>query len=75
MLVQDTSGAKAELSQQALPLSLREGDVIRVRRTTDGEPDWPSAIVDPELRRQRLQDALAAIERLKRRDPGGDVDL
>ena len=52
-----------------------EGDVLRVRSTPDGRPDWSSATVDPVLREERLRDAEARLARLRRRDPGGDISL
>jgi hypothetical protein len=75
VLVHDDSGAKIELSRRSLPRAIREGDVLRVLMTERGEPDWPKAVIDPELRRERLRNAQDGIERLKRRDPGGNVQL
>ena len=53
---------------------LRAGAVLRVPEA-DGRPLWEAARLDEELRRARIQEAEAALERLRRRDPGGDIVL
>lgn len=75
VLVDDETRARLEVATAELPFVVREGDVLRVPPTTQGELDWESATADEELKRKRLEDALRRLDRLKRRDPGGDVTL
>ena len=75
VLVDDETRARLEVATAELPFVVREGDVLRVPLATQGELDWESATADEELKRKRLEDALRRLDRLKRRDPGGDVTL
>ena len=78
VLVADDDERQVEMPLAQLPAgvraSLRAGAVLRVPET-DEVPDWEAAKVDEELRRARLQEAEAALDRLRRRDPGGDIVL
>jgi hypothetical protein len=74
-LVEDEGDATRDAPRRDLPQGTREGDVLRVPDDASGEPDWRAAAVDDSLRRERLEEARAALERLRRRDPGGDVKL
>lgn len=74
VLVADADGRSAEVPLAELPEPVREGDVLRVPHS-DGEPRWDAAEMDEELRRARLKAAEAALARLRRRDPGGDIVL
>ena len=51
-----------------------EGDVLRVPLRGDA-PVWAEAVADPQLRAERLAAARRRLERLAKRDPGGDVAL
>ncbi|WP_419163658.1 DUF3006 domain-containing protein [Candidatus Palauibacter sp.] len=57
-----------------LPAGSREGAVLRVPER-DGRPDWTAAVLDEEARRARLRNAEDVLARLRRRDPGGDIQL
>jgi len=74
VLVADDDGRGAEVPLAGLPAAVREGSVLRVPHS-DGEPQWDAAEVDEELGRARLKEAEAALARLRRRDPGGDIAL
>jgi hypothetical protein len=74
-LVDDESGATREVPRGDLPQGTREGDVLRVPVDAAGEADWRAATADESLRRERMEEARAALEQLRRRDPGGDVKL
>lgn len=52
-----------------------EGAVLRVPLGAVGEPVWDAAERDTEAEQARKAEGEAALERLKRRDPGGDVVL
>ena len=62
------------LRRSQLP-PVAECDVLRVPAGPGGTPDWSSAIVDFDLREERLRDAEARLARLRKRDPGGDITL
>jgi hypothetical protein len=74
-LVEDDGGATRDVPRRDLPQDTREGDVLRVPTDASGELDWRAATADESLRRARLEEARAGLERLRRRDPGGDVKL
>ena len=74
VLVADDDERQVDVPLSRLPTGARAGAVLRVPEADDG-PDWEAARVDEELRRARLQEAEAALERLRRRDPGGDIVL
>ena len=74
ILVADDDGRGADVPLARLPAEVREGSVLRVPHS-DGEPQWDGAEVDDELHQARLNEAEAALDRLRRRDPGGDITL
>jgi Protein of unknown function (DUF3006) len=67
--------SQVELPKTALPFRLSEGMVLRVSLDTHGAPEWRRAERDEAEERRRMDDARARLERLKRRDPGGDIRL
>ena len=75
VLVQDETGVTEEVARAVIPGRVREGDVLRVPSDPTGQPVWSRAETDAELRRERLDESRDAIDRLKKRDPGGNVKL
>ena len=72
----DDDGRELEVARRRLPKDARrEGAVLRVELDASGDPDWTTAAVDAEEEERRLGDARERLERLRRRDPGGDVVL
>lgn len=74
VLVADDDGGRTEVAVARLPDGLGEGAVLRVPQP-GGQPAWRAARVDEGLRRARLDEAESALDRLRRRDPGGDISL
>ena len=74
MLVGD-DGVGLDVLKKTLPVTLREGIVLRVRLDAEGRPDWSSATIDDAERERRLQEVRDRLERLRGTDPGGDVVL
>jgi hypothetical protein len=74
VLVAD-DGTSIDVSRRALPSGVREGSVIQVEIGSDGRPNWSKASLDEKERERRLKQARDALERLRKRDPGGDVTL
>lgn len=76
-LLADDRGGGITLPLDRLPPghAWTEGLVIRVPLDTAGRPDWRSAQPDHAETRRRLQEGAEALERLRERDPGGDVKL
>ena len=68
-------GVGLDVLKKTLPVTLREGIVLRVRLDAEGRPDWSSATIDDAERERRLQEARDRLERLRGTDPGGDVVL
>lgn len=61
--------------RSSLPAGASAGDVIRVPLSAEGTLRWYAAAIDPELRRIRLEEARGRLNRLRKRDPGGDIAL
>lgn len=74
VVVADDDDRQVDVPLARLPAGVRAGAVLRVPQEDD-VPAWEAARVDEELRRARLQEAEAALQRLRRRDPGGDIVL
>ncbi len=74
VLVRDEDERTEDVPVRALPGGSREGSVLRVPEL-DGRPDWAAATLDEDARRARLREAEIVLERLRRRDPGGDLEL
>jgi hypothetical protein len=66
-----TTVARSALSGRAV----REGAVLRVPMGPGGEPAWSGAAVDEAETERRRQDARRALDQLRKRDPGGDVQI
>lgn len=67
--------AAVDVARRQLPVVVREGDLLSVRLDASGRPDWATAAQDPDERDRRLAEARARLERLRKRDPGGDIRL
>ena len=74
VLVRDGDERTEDVPVRALPGGSRDGSVLRVPEP-DGRPDWTAAVLDEDARRARLREAEEVLERLRRRDPGGDIEL
>jgi len=74
VLVADDDRSMVDVLLSHLPARVAEGTVLRVPQP-DGEPHWHAARVDEEARQARLDEAETALDRLRRRDPGGDIKL
>lgn len=74
VMVADDNGGRTEVPLARLPDGLGEGAVLRVPQS-EGQPVWRGARVDEGLRQVRLEEAESALDRLRRRDPGGDISL
>lgn len=74
VLVRDT-GDEVTVPRESLPLAVREGSVLRVPLATQGGPDWAGARIDRAETERRLREARDTLRELRRRDPGGDIEL
>lgn len=74
VLIRDGDERTEDVPIETLPARSREGAVLRVPEA-DGQPDWAAARLDEEARRARLREAEDVLRRLRRRDPGGDIEL
>jgi hypothetical protein len=68
-------GLVVNVDRSTLALQLSEGDVLEVDVTEEWERDWATARPAPRETRRRQEDAEARLERLRRKDPGGDIEL
>jgi hypothetical protein len=71
----DDSGEEVLASLEELPTPLEEGTVLRVPIDVEGRHDWKRARVDRGETERRRREAEALLRELRRRDPGGDIEL
>jgi hypothetical protein len=71
----DDGGMPLDAPRSSLPAGAREGSVLRVPIDRDGNPDWSLVEVDEAERQRRLKEARETLNRLRKRDPGGDIAL
>ena len=74
VLVTD-DGQTSNVTLGQLPVRIREGTVLSVRVEDDGRPSWHDTVIDDRERVKREREAEGVLERLRKRDPGGDVAL
>ena len=65
----------ADLPRWLLPRSAGADDVLAVTVAADAERATITIVRDADATARARDDARAAVERLKRRDPGGDLTL
>lgn len=68
-------GKPHDVARSELPGGTREGSVLRVPLLADGSADWSRARLDEAERRRRLAESRERLDRLRSRDPGGDIVL
>ena len=73
-LVSD-DGELVELSRSDLPEEVEERSVLVVPLDDEGKPDWSGARLDEEERERRRRASQEILNRMRGRDPGGDVNL
>jgi hypothetical protein len=74
VLISD-SGEQYSVPLTELPRAVGEGAVLRVPVSPTGQPDWPGARVDEVETTRRRAEAEELLRELRRRDPGGDIEL
>ena len=74
-VVEVDGGAFLDLPRWLLPPATRGDDVLAVTVAGEGDRAVITVVRDAEATARAQADAAAAVERLKRRDPGGDVRL
>jgi hypothetical protein len=75
VLIGDDDPRPVELPAASLPFPLREAMVLAVPLDAHGCPQWGRAERDEAEERRRLDEGRARIERLRLRDPGGDISI
>lgn len=74
VLVDDERG-QDQVPVASLPFPIREGMVLAVPVDANGRPEWFRAVRDEAEERRRVREGEERLERLRRRDPGGDISL
>jgi hypothetical protein len=74
VLIDDERG-RVEVAMGSLPFRVREGMVLSVPIDAKGRPEWFRAARDEAEERRRIKEGEERLERLRRRDPGGDITL
>jgi hypothetical protein len=67
-------GSEVVLAKRELPVRVGEGTVLRVQ-LADGKADWTTARIDAAEQARRLESAKTRMDELRKRDPGGDLEL
>jgi hypothetical protein len=75
VLVDDDGNTTDVEAAKLPPRCRREGTVLRVPLGARSVPLWSKAVSDPAEKKRRLAEASTRLERLRRKDPGGDVTL
>ncbi len=73
VLVEDESGDQVNVDSWELP-SVNEGTVLKVE-VQNNRPQWGTATVDDDSTARRKEKSNQILSDLKKRDPGGDVEL
>ncbi|HWO88386.1 MAG TPA: DUF3006 domain-containing protein, partial [Gemmatimonadales bacterium] len=68
-------GKAHDVARSELPQGTREGSVLRAPLLADGSVDWSHARLDEAERKRRLAESRERLDRLRSRDPGGDIVL
>ena len=68
-------GREFEVPRRALPQDVSEGAVLRLNLDHPVTGDWSAAAVDETEQARRQRQARKTLDRLKRSDPGGDIEL
>lgn len=69
------NGTSHDLPRSRLPQPLREGDILAVPLDERGTPNWQAATLDEAERSRRVINSKSTLDRLRSRDPRGDVTL
>ena len=69
------AGDELDVVLAELPAVLTEGAVLRVPLDEAGGPDWAAARIDNDETERRRREAERMLRELRRRDPGGDIEL
>jgi hypothetical protein len=76
IVVIDEAGRAIDVPSERMAARARgEGAVLRVPIDSRGKPRWEDAVRDRDEERRRRALMATRIERLKRTDPGGDIEL
>lgn len=76
IVVVDENGGATDVPASELPRSSRaEGAVLRVPIDGSGVRRWNEAVRDRGEERRRRAGIAERIDRLRRTDPGGDIEL
>jgi len=68
-------GREFNVPRRALPEEVNEGTVLRLNLDNPVTGDWSAAAIDEDERSRRMQHARRALNRMKKSDPGGDIEL
>lgn len=74
ILISD-SGQAIEVDRNLLPKGTRAGSVLHAVKDETGGIRWDTAELDEPERIRRITEARRVLDELKKRDPGGDIDL
>ncbi len=73
VLIEDETGERVKVASWELPL-VNEGTVLKVS-VRDNQPQWSTAEPDDDEATRRKEESKQILTDLKRRDPGGDIEL
>jgi DUF3006 family protein len=74
VLISD-DGEQVDVERSRLPEGVQPGTVLSVSRDEVGNRRWENALVDDDEQARRLAEGEAILDELRKRDPGGDINL
>lgn len=76
LVLQDEGGRSYDIALKDVPPDCRqEGAVLDVPTSSSGDPVWQKAVRNRVEEAVRLRESTSRLERLRRSDPGGDIEL
>lgn len=68
-------GREFTAPRRVLPDGSAEGTVLKLNLDNPVTGDWAAAQIDDAERDRRLKQARRTVDRMKKTDPGGDIEL
>jgi len=74
-VAESDDGRRFEVPVARFKAAPREGRIYRVPVDGKGEPQWEKSVADDDEMQRRKKALGDRVERLRKKDPGGDVKL
>lgn len=68
-------GAVHDVIRADLPVAVQEGSVLSIKLNQGNQPQWSDARLDAAEYQRRIENTREQLQKLRQRDPGGDMTL